>query len=116
MTRDFLEYGGPAVEGTLFVDYFDWNSTRPSYLHFQKAYRERFAMGPSFSAADAYDAAQVLFQALSRNTDPKALRKTIIDIGHFSGVVQDFDIDAFGDAHRRPFIITASNGRFVTLE
>lgn len=116
MTGDFLEHGGPAVEGTLFMDYFDWSSKRPSFLQFQKAYRERFGMEPNFSAVYAYDTAQVLFQSLSQNSDPKALRKTITDIGHFSGVMQDFDIDAFGDAHRHPFLITASNGRFVTPE
>ncbi len=116
MTQEFLENGGSAVNGVRFIDYFDWNSRRPMYLRFQKAYTERFASPPSFSAIYAYEAAHVLFQALARNPDPKLLRQTIVDIRRFEGIFQDFEIDAFGDAHRKPFLITAEQGRYVVTE
>ncbi len=116
MTPEFLEHGGNAVNGVRFIDYFDWNSRRPVYLRFQKAYLERFASPPSFASIYAYETAQILFQALSRNPDPKLLKQSIVEIRRFEGMFQDVEIDSFGDAHRKPFLITAENGRFVAME
>ncbi|MEW6260058.1 MAG: ABC transporter substrate-binding protein [Thermodesulfobacteriota bacterium] len=116
VTQEFLEHGGNAVNGVRFIDYFDWNSQRPVYLRFQKAYLDRFGSTPSFSVIYAYEAAQVLFQALSQNPDPKLLKQTIVNIRRFEGMFQDFEIDAFGDVHRKPFLITAENGRYVVME
>ena len=116
MTQEFLEHAGKSADGVRFIDYFNWNSKTPLYVQFQKSYRERFAVPPSFSAVYAYEAARVLFEALIKNSDPRALKETILDIRRFSGLFGDFEIDAFGDAHRKPFMLYAENGRFLVEE
>lgn len=116
MTQEFLEHAGRSADGVRFIDYFNWNSQTPLYVQFQKSYVKRYATPPTFSAVYAYEAAQVLFEALRNNPDPSALKQTIIGIRRFSGLFEDFEIDAFGDAHRKAYLLSAENGRFLTEE
>lgn len=116
MTQEFLEYAGKSADGVRFIDYFNWNSQSPLYVHFYNSYSERFGSPPAFSAVYAYEAAQVLFEALRKNPDPKALKQTITGIRRFSGLFGDFEIDAFGDAHRKAYLLAAEKGRFLVKE
>lgn len=116
MTQDFLQHGGTAVAGASFIEFFDRESTLPSYLDFKNRFIERFGEEPSFAAVFGYEAAQVLFAALARNEDVGALRETILRQKTFRGVQGDFEIDAYGDAKRTHVPITVKDGRFTSME
>lgn len=115
-TQELLQRGGPAVEGVFTTDFFDRESRQPSYLEFRERFVRRYGEEPSFAAVFGYEAARVLFGALARNDDASSLRETILRQGTFEGVQGDFEIDAYGDARRRQFLMTVKNGRFTTLE
>jgi branched-chain amino acid transport system substrate-binding protein len=116
MTADLLHDGGPAVEGLLFSMLFNRESKEKAYLKFKKRFKERFGETPNFAAAHGYEAAQALFKALSKETDPKKLKRTVLQQDIFGGLQGDFKMDRFGDPQRKRFLITVKNGRFRIVE
>ena len=116
MTQDFIQSAGRAADGVMFAQFYDQNSRKDTFTQFKKRFEARFGANPDFAAVAAYDAAQVLFAALSQNLDPQMLKATILKQKSFHGVEGDFEIDAFGDPIRRFFLITVADGRFKTLE
>jgi branched-chain amino acid transport system substrate-binding protein len=112
MTADLIRNGGPAVEGVVFSALINTNLRTERYLRFKKAFRGRFGVEPNFAAVCGYDAARVLFTAL-KNGPADRLKQTIIRIGRFQGVQGPFEIDKFGDAVHRRFLLVVHQGRFA---
>ncbi|MCP4350762.1 MAG: amino acid ABC transporter substrate-binding protein [Desulfobacterales bacterium] len=115
-TQDFIEHGGPSAEGVIFVHTFDGESRDKRYLAFKKNFNDRFGRDPGFAAIFGYEAAQVLFAALSESSDITELKENIIRQEVFHGLQGDFKIDKYGDPKRKIFLITIKNGQFRTLE
>lgn len=116
LTRELILHGGASVEGALFVQRFDRMSQEPLYLDFKKAFVRRFAREPDFAAVNAYDAAQMLFTALTQGHDDQDLRDRIKNIETFRGLQSVFKFDAFGEAKHSSNLIVVQNGRFVTID
>ncbi len=116
MTRDLIHNGGHAVEGIIFSHLINKDSKDPKYLSFKKRFTERFAQEPDFAAIHGYVTANLLFRALSQNPDLKKLKKTILNIKKYDGIVGVFEIDKYGDPKRSRYLMTVKNGRFKTLE
>lgn len=115
-TNDLLQHGGPAVEGIIFSQLFDKESQDEVYVGFKRKFKARFGSDPDFAAAHGYEAAHVLFDALSKNADPKNLKHTILEQKVFQGVQGNFKIDKYGDPKRKRYLITVKEGKFKTLE
>jgi len=116
MTADLLHDGGPAVEGLFFSQLFNRKSQQKAYLEFRKRFKKRFGETPNFAAAHGYEAAFVLFKALSKSADPKTLKSTILQQDTFEGLQGDFKMDQYGDPQRKRFLITVEKGRFKASE
>jgi branched-chain amino acid transport system substrate-binding protein len=116
MTQDFLHQGGRAVEGVAFEEAYDRDSRQETYVTFKERFTNRFGAEPSFAAMFGYEAARVLFAALSKDPDVRALKETILKQKRFQGLQGDFEIDEYGDARRRHLLITVSEGRFKIME
>ncbi|ACM21785.1 ABC transporter, periplasmic substrate-binding lipoprotein, putative [Geotalea daltonii FRC-32] len=111
-TDELLSQGGTAVEGINFYQTFDRNSDQPAYVAFRKNYRERFRREPTFASVHAYDSAKLVFSALTRDSDPKKLKQTILSMANFNGLQDQIMIDRFGDPKRTPFLMVIKNGTF----
>jgi branched-chain amino acid transport system substrate-binding protein len=116
MTADLLHDGGPAVEGLLFSQLFNRKSQQKAYLEFRKRFKKRFGETPNFAAAHGYEAAFVLFKALSKSADRKTLKATILQQDIFEGLQGDFKMDQYGDPQRKRFLITVEKGQFKASE
>ncbi len=116
MTPELISHGGGAVEGLLFSQQFDQNSTAPDYLRFKSDYISRFGSEPNFGSVHAYNAARVLLEALSIDSGPDNLKDTIIAKGTFSGLQGDFEIDRYGDTHSRRTLLTIRDGQFTRID
>ncbi len=116
MTDDFLQHGGPAVEGVNFSHPLDKGSQHETYLGFKERFGKRFGHDPNFAAIKGYETAYVLLEALAKNDDPKKLKDTILDQEVFQGIQGDFKIDKYGDPQRKLFLITVKDGQLKTLE
>ncbi|MDX1451225.1 MAG: ABC transporter substrate-binding protein [Oleiphilaceae bacterium] len=111
-TERLIELGGRFVENAIVPQYINNNSTSASYLDFRERYMERFTIAPGFPSMIAYDATNVVLQALQQNADTDALKQTILSTKNYHGLHGDIQIDKFGDGTGHTFITQVQNGRF----
>lgn len=116
MTADFIQHGGPAVEGVIFSQLIDKDSREKSYLDFKNRFRNRFGYGPNFSAAHGYEAAKLILTTLKETSDPGELKQKILEYGNFPGVQGEIVLDRYGDPRRGRFLISVLDGEYGNLE
>jgi branched-chain amino acid transport system substrate-binding protein len=116
VTADLIQHGGAAVEGIISSQMFYRDSQNREFLEFKNRFRTRFGQDPNFAATYGYEAAVILFEALSKNDDPKTLKEHIIKQGVFQGLQGEITIDQYGDARRKNYLIIVKDGQFITIE
>ncbi|MDG4552405.1 MAG: ABC transporter substrate-binding protein [Candidatus Contendobacter sp.] len=115
-TERLIELGGKAVEGVIVAQNFDRNSTAPRYRAFYQAYRDRFHREPGFGGVNAFDAANVVLDALARRQDRQSLKETLLATPRFEGVQEPILFNEFGDVKRSLRITVVRDGQFVVIE
>jgi branched-chain amino acid transport system substrate-binding protein len=115
-TETLIKNGGQAVEGMEFEQTYALNSQSPEFLEFKTNYQQRFGRAPSFGALLGYEAVLVLAHALKQsNGKAEGLKQALLDTREFSGLVDKFSFDKYGDV-KRPFYLSAiRGGRFVDI-
>lgn len=113
---DFIENGGPAVDGVVSVFDFDGESSHGNFVKFSHEFELRFANKVSLGSQLGYETARVLLYALSKTTDPGKLKETILKKKVFEGVDGPIIIDEYGDPLRTQYIQEIRNGKIQTLE
>jgi branched-chain amino acid transport system substrate-binding protein len=86
----------------------------PQGKEFAKKYRERFKEEPDQPAADAYDGARLLFEAMRRakSSEPERVRPTLADLGTFDSLTGPLTIDKGDHGARRPvFVVRQQEGQ-----
>ena len=113
-TERFIELAGKSAEGTVLAQFFDRGSTAPAYLEFRTKYLERFGEEPGFAGVTAYDATNVLIEAMTRHPGltPK---EAILAIRKFAGVQNSIEFDSNGDVMRDTFVTVVRAGKFVVV-
>jgi branched-chain amino acid transport system substrate-binding protein len=114
-TERLLELGGKAVEGIFVAQFIDRESTIPRYIEFRRAYLQRFGREPGFAGLTAYDAANVLIEALTIRQPDQSLREVILQQRTFEGAQSTLTFDANGDADSETYLTTIKNGKFQRL-
>ena len=115
-TERFIELAGSASEKVRTAQFFNRNDSSAAYQSFRQAYLARYGDAPGFAGVAAYDATQVVLEAMARRRQGKSLKETIIAIGEFQGLQQRIPIDRFGDAQRTTFLTEVRDGQYRTLE
>jgi len=117
MTGELQRVGGRTVEGMVFSSSTFQEEPRPAFQTFQEHYRGRFGEKPSFAAAFAYDATQVLALALKKTGGRKSgLKKALTGIQDYPGLYWPISIDKYGDVTSPQYIIQIQNGKFQTVQ
>jgi len=114
-TEQLIVRGGRAVEGMLVSQFFDRSSRAPAYLTFLLRFEQRYRRPPGFAEVAAYDAAQVLLQALPQQAPGEALKATLLRLRAFRGLQDTLTFDDYGDSQRPMVMTEIRNGRFITL-
>lgn len=113
----FLQNGGQAIEGVKMVVSFDINNPAPAMEQFRQEYRELFGNEANFGAAQGYEAAAILIEALRRcNGDVKGLPDALRNIQNFEGLSGSISIDPYGDVTRPLHLVQAKDGKWATVE
>jgi len=115
-TDQLIVGGGRAVEGMLVAQFFDRNSRAPAYLAFLQRFERRYRRPPGFAEVAAYDAAQVLLQALAQQAAGEALKATLLRLRTFPGLQDPITFDDYGDSQRPLWMTEIRNGRFVNID
>jgi branched-chain amino acid transport system substrate-binding protein len=112
-----LELGGKAVEGVTVVQTFDRRNKAPRCLEFRKMYAKRFGREPGFAGVYAFEAANLVMDALASRVDDESLKKAILATMPYEGLQGSFFINANGDAQRKDASISVvRDAKFVVVE
>ncbi len=111
-SADLVKIGGDAVEGGFFTNHFSKDDTRPEVQAFVKDYTAKFGAPPDALAALAYDAANLMFDAISRakSTDGTAIRDAL-KVANFKAVSGTIKFDANRNPIKAAVIIEIKGGQ-----
>jgi len=112
-----VELGGDAVEGAVFTAGFFTDDPSENAQNFVKAYKEKFNEEPDMFAAQAYDAAMILLNALKKTNGQggEALQKEMANTKDFPGITGTTSFTENGDALKDIIILKVENGKFAKL-
>ncbi|PAS98831.1 MAG: hypothetical protein BSR46_11165 [Candidatus Dactylopiibacterium carminicum] len=114
-TQRLLENGGRLLDGLLLEEYVDLEDFSDDYQRFREAFLTRFKHEPGYGAAMAFEAANVIMDALAYDLDPENLKRSLLKLQTFRGVQGKIRFDDFGDVQRQVFFAEVRDGRFVRL-
>lgn len=109
------EMGGRAVEGLLMTHAYDRNDQSPAYRRFREDFKQRFQREFGSFSLLAYDAANVVIAALQRKEPRESMKEALLRHAPYTGVQQQIQFDASGDATRQVFFTEIRNGQLVQL-
>lgn len=110
-----IDLGGNAVEGVIFTAGFFTDDPQENVQNFVKAYKKKFNEDPDMFAAQAYDAAKILLEAIKNadSLDGKDIRDAMTETKDFPGVTGITSFTENGDAIKDILILRVENGKFV---
>lgn len=114
--KELIQHGGPAIEGLIYPNMFNQNSQDKTFVDFKNRFYKRFGNDPDFAAVYSYEAAQLLFNALSESIDPEKLKGIILKQARLEGLQGEITFDKYGDAQRKTSIVSIKNRQLMVLE
>lgn len=113
-SQKFIELGGKAVENVYTTSAFFPKDPRPIIQKFVKAYEKRYHNTPTLYAADAYDAMNILAEAIKKaGTDRRAIRDELAKTANFQGATGTITFSEHGDVAKERVVLQVKNGEFV---
>jgi branched-chain amino acid transport system substrate-binding protein len=109
-----LKDAGEEMAGAYLTDHFAVDSPLPASQAFAKAYQARYGHDPSALAAQGYDAARLLADAIGRakGDTPEAIRDAIADTKAFPGATGSITINAERNADKPIVLVQIAGGKF----
>ncbi|MGI6615063.1 MAG: ABC transporter substrate-binding protein [Dethiobacteria bacterium] len=112
----FLEVGEDAVEGTYATSGFYPDDPMTAVQDFVKAYKDKHGEEPDMFAAQGYDAARIVIEAIkSKGTTSEQIREGIAATADFPGITGKTSLDEEGDTIKDVLILKVENGKFVRV-
>jgi branched-chain amino acid transport system substrate-binding protein len=113
---ELVRIGGRSVEGTVFADSFFVDNPNPVVRDFVNRYRARFHEAPTAFAAQAYEATQLILNAvLNGATTGKAIRESLRRVKDAPGLSGPLTMNPAGYLERRYTLIQVKGGRLMAL-
>jgi ABC-type branched-subunit amino acid transport system substrate-binding protein/predicted negative regulator of RcsB-dependent stress response len=114
---DFVRLADRTVDGGVFVDGFFIDSPLASVQDFVERYQRRFQISPTLFAAQAYEAARLVLEAIRKGAaSGEAVRDYLALQQDLPTLAGPAGFDAGGTLNRRVFVIQVKQGRFVQVE
>jgi branched-chain amino acid transport system substrate-binding protein len=115
VSPDLVSLGGDAVEGMTVYSAFSAAADTPAAGDFVTAFTEKYDKAPSSWAALAYDATNVVAEAITDagSTDRAAVAEALAAIDGFGGVTGDISFDDGGDRLGQLIFLKVDGGEFV---
>ena len=109
-----LKNAGDALDNCYFSDHYSQEDKRPEVQEFLKKYQAEFGKTPDSMAALGYDAANLLFDAMTRapSLKGKELAKAIASTKDFKGVTGTITLNEHRDAVKLAVIQKIMGGKF----
>lgn len=114
--QDLLNMGGKLINGVFFSEMFSIDSQDPDYVRFSGEFYRKFGYRTSFAGVHAYEAGDLLFNAMEDQKKDETLKEAIDRIDSFKGLQGIIEIDDYGDVIRGHTIITVKNGEYINYK
>lgn len=115
-SEKIITLGGYAVEGIRCAGWFHPSLDRPSIVPFVTAFRQRYARDPDSNAAVAYDAAQLVLDAIRINGPSReGIYNYLATVQNYPGVAGNIGFNSAHNALQTITILKIQNGR-LTLD
>jgi branched-chain amino acid transport system substrate-binding protein len=113
-----IEIGGAAVNGSYYSNHFSVSDPDPTIQKFVSDYKARYSATPDALAGLAFDAANILFDAIKRanTTDGAKVRDAIASTKEFPGVTGKITIDQDRNAVKPAVVLQVKNGQLEYVE
>ncbi|MGB7972226.1 MAG: ABC transporter substrate-binding protein [Candidatus Deferrimicrobiaceae bacterium] len=115
---ELVKVAGDAIEGGYFSNHYSPEDTRPEVVNWVKKYREKFGQTPDALGTLAYDATNMLLEAIREagSDDPRKIRDALASLKGFEGVTGKFTMDENGDPIKSAVIIQIRDGKQKFLQ
>jgi len=111
-----IEIGGEAVEGIYATSGFYPDDPTPAVQNFVNAYKEKYGEEPDMFAAQGYDAALIVINAIkTKGASSEEIREGIAATKDFPGITGKTSIDEEGDTIKDVLILKVEGGKFVRV-
>ena len=116
-TNNYIRHGGRYSEGTKVISNYQPKNRSRNYQLFENEYLELFGSTPDWLGIYAYDATNILLQALltAKSKSSDDIKKTIINTKVVSGIQEEFVINEYGDAKRKTSTFVVRQGKFERI-
>lgn len=113
--NELLEGAGAELEGAYFTNHYAPDVPWPNSQAFLKAFRARFAVEPTSMAAQGYDSAKLLADAIKRAPDAtsESIKNAIASTKDFQGATGSLTIDKDHNA-TKPIVVVQIKGKKFT--
>lgn len=114
---DFARVADRSLDGSVFVDGFFVDSGNPMVQDFVERYRRRYRTEPTLFAAQGYDAARLVWEALRRGaTSGESVRDYLLLHHDLPSLGGPTGFSPEGTLNRRLFLIQVRQGKLIQLE
>jgi branched-chain amino acid transport system substrate-binding protein len=117
-TNQFLQLAGRDAENIIVPRYTDESSNDQNFIELTRRYEARFQQEMGYPGLLAYNATQILLDALDNKASEDDVKTYLIQKGTFEGVLATFELNEYGDEIRNAFhfITQVKDGKYVTVE
>jgi branched-chain amino acid transport system substrate-binding protein len=114
-SEDLIKGAGAEMEGAYFTNHYAPDVPWENSKKFVAAYKTRFQREPSSLAAQGYDAARLLYDAMGRAESgaPKAIRDAIAQTKGFQGATGTISMDANRNADKPLVVVQIKDKKFT---
>jgi branched-chain amino acid transport system substrate-binding protein len=114
-SADLLEGAGAELEGAHFIDHYAPDVPWPNSQAFLTAFRAKFGHDPGSIAAQGYDAARLLFDAIGRakHVSRDAIKDALAATKDFAGATGTLTIDADHNAVKPLVVVAIKEKKFT---
>jgi branched-chain amino acid transport system substrate-binding protein len=114
-SANLVEGAGKELEGAYFTNHYAPDVPWENSKKFLEAYRTKYKHEPTSLAAQGYDAAAVLFDAMKRTQEitPENIKKELAATKGFPGATGTLSMDANRNANKPIVIVQIKGGKFT---
>ncbi len=114
-SENLIQGAGAELEGAYFTNHYAPDVPWENSQAFLKNFKTKFGRDPGSLAAQGYDAAKLLFDAMSRATEiaPEPIKNAIADTKNFQGATGTLTIDQNHNANKPIVVVQVKNKKFT---
>ena len=116
LSEEFIRQGGTAVNNVIFSQIYNKQSQNKLFLEFKRNFVQRFGREPDFGSALAYEATQIVLDALIRVKETGNLKQAILERQSYNGLQGDITFGKYGDVERQRILVTVKNRQFSVID